>query len=62
MALLLRINKITFEKSENLQKISHKPEPCFFFKKKFMVFLKLPWRKQYLKILRKIQPNCITKP
>ena len=39
MVILLQINKITFEKSENLQKKnSHKSEPCnrklLFFKKK----------------------------
>ena len=60
MVILLLINKITFEKSENLEKKnSQKSEPCNRKKKKKK---KLPWRKQYLKILRKFQANCIMKP
>ena len=58
MVILLQINKITFERSKNLEKILVSQnlakiltENCsfFFFKKKkeafFMVFLKLLWRK-----------------
>ena len=52
--VILHINKITFEKSENLEKKLCKSEPgqnfnriLLLFLKKFffMVFLILPWRK-----------------
>ena len=56
MVILLQINKITFERSKNLEKILVSQnlakilaENCSFFIKKknafFMVFLKLLWRK-----------------
>ena len=37
MVILLQMNKITSEKSENLEKNSHKSEPC---QRKLLFFLK----------------------
>ena len=62
MVILLQINKLIFEKNENLEKkllISQNlpkivRENCLFFK--------LSLRKWFFKILKKIQKNCITKP
>ena len=65
MVISLQINKITFDQSETLEKKSDffNRKLLFFLKVLFMVFLKLPWRRQYLKIL-KIKPGLsnIIKP
>ena len=52
MVILLQINKIAFEKSENLEE-NHISQNLVFLN----FFLK--W---YLKILKKNRGNCITKP
>ena len=38
MVILLQINKITFEKSENLEKNSHKSEPGYNFNRRLLFF------------------------
>ena len=40
MVILLQVNKITFEKSENIEKNSHKSEPGQSFIRKLFLFFK----------------------
>ena len=62
MVILLQINKLTFEKNQNLEKKLLISQNLPKIVRGNCLFFKLSWRKWLFKILKKIQKNCITKP